>query len=253
MKTLILPGGLNTRISEETVARPKPMVEVGGKPLLWHIMKGSSAPGIDEFIVCCSSGYVINEYFANYFLHMSDVTFDRQHNPMEVHQGNVELWRVTLVYTGEQTVTGAARARAELPRQRRFLHDLRRRRQRRRYQRCATLSFQLGQAREPNLRAAGRAIGRARCARDAIDDGVDERVDLIKMDIEGAEIPALVGCLRTLKAGPDLAIAAYRRPDDLVQIPAFLRGAGYVKPAFDTHVADYSDCFDDTILYFVKR
>ena len=107
MKAVILAGGLGTRISEETVARPKPMVEIGGKPMLWHIMKGYSAFGIHEFIVCCGyKGYVIKEYFANYFLHMSDVTFDMQHNAMEVHQRNVEPWRVTLVDTGEQTMTG---------------------------------------------------------------------------------------------------------------------------------------------------
>jgi glucose-1-phosphate cytidylyltransferase len=107
MKAVILAGGLGTRISEETVARPKPMVEIGGKPMLWHIMKGYSAFGIHDFVVCCGyKGYVIKEYFANYFLHMSDVTFDMERNAMEVHQRNVEPWRVTLVDTGEQTMTG---------------------------------------------------------------------------------------------------------------------------------------------------
>lgn len=107
MKAVILAGGLGTRISEETTVRPKPMVEIGGRPVLWHIMKIYSAHGINEFIVCCGyKGYVIKEYFANYFLHMSDVTFDMQHNNMEVHQRNAEPWRVTLVDTGEDTMTG---------------------------------------------------------------------------------------------------------------------------------------------------
>jgi glucose-1-phosphate cytidylyltransferase len=107
MKAVILAGGLGTRISEETSIRPKPMVEVGGRPILWHIMKGYSAYGINEFVVCCGyKGYVIKEYFANYFLHMSDVTFDMQNNQMEVHQRNAEPWRVTLVDTGDNTMTG---------------------------------------------------------------------------------------------------------------------------------------------------
>lgn len=107
MKAVILAGGLGTRISEETGLRPKPMIEIGGKPLLWHVMKIYSAHGINDFIVCCGyKGYVIKEYFANYFLHMSDVTFDMQANRMEVHQNSAEPWRVTLVDTGEQTMTG---------------------------------------------------------------------------------------------------------------------------------------------------
>jgi glucose-1-phosphate cytidylyltransferase len=107
MKAVILAGGLGTRISEETSVRPKPMIEVGGKPLLWHIMKIYSAHGVNDFIICCGyKGYVIKEYFANYFLHMSDVTFDMSHNRMEVHQRNAEPWRVTLVDTGEETMTG---------------------------------------------------------------------------------------------------------------------------------------------------
>lgn len=107
MKAVILAGGLGTRISEETSTRPKPMVEIGGKPILWHIMKTYSAHGIHDFIICCGyKGYVIKEYFANYFLHMSDVTFDMQNNKMEVHQRNAEPWRVTLVDTGENTLTG---------------------------------------------------------------------------------------------------------------------------------------------------
>ncbi|MEQ1590710.1 MAG: glucose-1-phosphate cytidylyltransferase [Gallionella sp.] len=107
MKAIILAGGLGTRISEETSVRPKPMIEVGGKPVLWHIMKTYSAHGINDFVVCCGyKGYVIKEYFANYFLHMSDVTFDMRNNKMEVHQQSAEPWRVTLVDTGETTMTG---------------------------------------------------------------------------------------------------------------------------------------------------
>lgn len=107
MKAVILAGGLGTRISEETDIKPKPMVEVGGKPILWHIMKIYSAHGINDFIICCGyKGYVIKEYFANYFLHMSDVTFDMANNEMQVHQQNVEPWKVTLVDTGEATMTG---------------------------------------------------------------------------------------------------------------------------------------------------
>jgi glucose-1-phosphate cytidylyltransferase len=107
MKAVILAGGLGTRISEETHLRPKPMIEVGGKPILWHIMKMYSAHGVNDFVICCGyKGYVIKEYFANYFLHMSDVTFDMAHNRMEVHQQKAEPWRVTLVDTGEETLTG---------------------------------------------------------------------------------------------------------------------------------------------------
>ncbi len=108
MKAVILAGGLGTRISEESLLRPKPMVEIGGKPVLWHIMKGYSTHGIHDFVICCGyKGYMIKEYFANYFLHMSDVTFDMaQHNKMEVHQNTAEPWRVTLVDTGENTMTG---------------------------------------------------------------------------------------------------------------------------------------------------
>lgn len=107
MKAVILAGGLGTRISEETHVKPKPMIEIGGKPILWHIMKLYSAHGINEFIICCGyKGYIIKEYFANYFLHMSDVTFDMQKNEMQVHQRNAEPWKVTLVDTGENTLTG---------------------------------------------------------------------------------------------------------------------------------------------------
>jgi glucose-1-phosphate cytidylyltransferase len=107
MKAVILAGGLGTRLSEETSIRPKPMVEVGGKPILWHIMKTYSAHGINDFIICCGyKGYVIKEYFANYFLHMSDVTFDMRFNQMNVHSGYAEPWLVTLVNTGDNTMTG---------------------------------------------------------------------------------------------------------------------------------------------------
>ena len=107
MKAVILGGGLGTRISEESHLKPKPMIEIGGRPILWHIMKIYSAHGINDFIICCGyRGYMIKEYFANYFLHMSDVTFDMAHNKMEVHQQKSEPWRVTLVDTGEDTLTG---------------------------------------------------------------------------------------------------------------------------------------------------
>lgn len=107
MKAVILAGGLGTRISEETHLRPKPMIEIGGKPILWHILKSYSAHGVNDFIICCGyKGYVIKEYFANYFLHMSDVTFDMASNRMEVHERHAEPWRVTLVDTGEETQTG---------------------------------------------------------------------------------------------------------------------------------------------------
>jgi len=107
MKAVILAGGLGTRISEETHLKPKPMIEVGGRPILWHIMKIYSYHGVNEFVICCGyKGYLIKEYFANYFLHMSDITFDMKNNKMEVHQGNAEPWKVTLVDTGEDTLTG---------------------------------------------------------------------------------------------------------------------------------------------------
>jgi glucose-1-phosphate cytidylyltransferase len=107
MKCVILAGGLGTRISEESVLRPKPMIEIGGRPIIWHIMKIYSAYGIYDFVVCLGyKGYVIKEYFANYFLHMSDITIDMKDNSMQVHQKNVEPWRVTLVETGEGTQTG---------------------------------------------------------------------------------------------------------------------------------------------------
>jgi glucose-1-phosphate cytidylyltransferase len=107
VKAVILAGGLGTRITEETVQKPKPMIEIGGKPILWHIMKIYSAHGVNDFIICCGyRGYVIKEYFANYFLHMSDVTFDIANNTMEVHRRMAEPWRVTLVDTGELSMTG---------------------------------------------------------------------------------------------------------------------------------------------------
>ncbi|MFZ5561548.1 MAG: glucose-1-phosphate cytidylyltransferase [Pseudomonadota bacterium] len=107
MKAVILAGGLGTRLSEETLLRPKPMVEIGGHPILWHIMKIYSSHGVNDFVICCGyKGYMIKEYFANYFLHMSDVTFSMRENRMEVHQKRVEPWNVTLVDTGENSMTG---------------------------------------------------------------------------------------------------------------------------------------------------
>lgn len=107
MKVVILAGGFGTRLSEETVVKPKPMVEIGGKPMLWHIMKIYSHFGHNEFVICLGyKGYLIKEYFANYFLHMADVTFDMEHNTMNVHNKNAEPWKVTLVDTGDSTLTG---------------------------------------------------------------------------------------------------------------------------------------------------
>ena len=107
MKAVILAGGMGTRLAEETQTRPKPMVEIGGKPILWHIMKLYSSHGIDEFVVCCGyKGYMIKEYFANYFVHTSDVTFDLRSNSMEVHARRSEPWKVSLVDTGDETMTG---------------------------------------------------------------------------------------------------------------------------------------------------
>ena len=114
MKVVILAGGMGTRLAEETDNRPKPMVEIGGKPILWHIMKIYSAYGLSEFIICCGyKGFMIKEYFAHYFLHMSDVTFDMQNNCMEVHEKHVEPWKVTLVDTGLNTQTGGRLRRIE--------------------------------------------------------------------------------------------------------------------------------------------
>lgn len=119
VKAVILAGGLGTRISEETHLKPKPMVEIGGKPILWHILKIFSSYGINEFVICCGyKGYLIKEYFANYFLHMSDVTFHMRMNSMEVHHKNAEPWEVTLVDTGETTMTGG-----RLKRVRDFVRD----------------------------------------------------------------------------------------------------------------------------------
>jgi len=107
MKAVILAGGVGSRISEESLLRPKPMIEIGGKPILWHIMKIYSAHGVNDFVICCGyRGYLIKEYFANYFLHTSDVTFDMANNRMEVHSRHAEPWRVTVVDTGEKTLTG---------------------------------------------------------------------------------------------------------------------------------------------------
>lgn len=119
MKAVILAGGLGTRISEETIVRPKPMIDIGGKPVLWHILKIYSHHGINDFIICLGyKGYMVKEYFANYFLHTSDVTFDLANNRMEVHHQHAEPWRVTLVDTGDQTQTGG-----RLKRVARYLED----------------------------------------------------------------------------------------------------------------------------------
>ncbi|HQS46366.1 MAG: glucose-1-phosphate cytidylyltransferase [Rhizobiales bacterium 24-66-13] len=119
MKAVILAGGLGTRIAEETHLKPKPMVEIGGRPILWHVMKIYSAHGINDFIICCGyKGYVIKEYFSNYFKHMSDMTIDLTNNSVEIHEQFAEPWRVTLVDTGENTMTGGRLKRVE-----RFLKD----------------------------------------------------------------------------------------------------------------------------------
>ena len=119
MKVVILAGGFGTRISEESQLRPKPMIEIGGRPIIWHIMKMYSAYGLNDFVICCGyKGYVIKEYFANYLLHMSDVTIDTGRGSMEVHQHNAEPWRVTMVDTGESTMTGG-----RLRRIRSYLND----------------------------------------------------------------------------------------------------------------------------------
>lgn len=114
MKAVILAGGLGTRISEETHLKPKPMIEIGGRPILWHIMKLYSSHGVNDFVICCGyRGYIIKEYFANYFLHMSDVTFDMKDNKMQVHEQYAEPWMVTLVDTGDETMTGGRLKRVE--------------------------------------------------------------------------------------------------------------------------------------------
>ncbi len=114
MKAVILAGGLGTRISEETDLKPKPMIEIGGKPILWHIMKIYSFYGINDFIICCGyKGYLVKEYFANYFLHMSDVTFDMKNNDMRVHKEYADPWKVTVVDTGESTMTGGRLKRVQ--------------------------------------------------------------------------------------------------------------------------------------------
>lgn len=114
MKAIILAGGLGTRLSEETLIKPKPMVEIGGKPILWHIMKLYSYYGINDFIICCGyKGYVIKEYFSNYFLHQSDITFDLSKNTFEIHKKHTEPWKITLVDTGENTMTGGRLKRIE--------------------------------------------------------------------------------------------------------------------------------------------
>ena len=133
MKAVILAGGLGSRISEETEVRPKPMIEIGSKPILWHIMKGYAGYGITDFVVCLGyKGYMIKEFFANYYLHACDVTFDLARNGVEIHQSTAEPWRVTLVDTGDDTMTGGRLARVgRYLGDERLLPDLRRRRRRR--------------------------------------------------------------------------------------------------------------------------
>ena len=164
MKVVILAGGLGTRISEESNLRPKPMIEIGGKPILWHIMKIYSAHGANDFVICCGyKGYVIKEYFANYFLHMSDVTFDMADNSVVVHQQKAEPWRVTLVDTGEHTLTGGRLKRvAQLHQGRRgLLLHLWRRRQQSGHPRIHRIPPQPRQARHRHRGAPARALRRA--------------------------------------------------------------------------------------------
>ena len=114
MKAVILAGGLGSRISEETDSKPKPMIEIGGRPILWHIMKIYSQHGINDFVICCGyKGYVIKEYFANYFLHMSDITLDIKSNEMHVHRKRAEPWKITLVDTGDASMNGGRLLRVE--------------------------------------------------------------------------------------------------------------------------------------------
>ena len=171
MKAVILAGGLGTRISEETHLKPKPMIEIGGKPILWHIMKMYSAHGVNDFVICCGyKGYLIKEYFANYFLHMSDVTFDMSTNHMEVHQHKAEPWRVTLVDTGDNTQTGGRLkrvARYIRGRDGVLLH-VRRRRQRRRHQgvdRLPRIARQAGDRHRGAARRAATARSNRRASR----------------------------------------------------------------------------------------
>ena len=167
MKAVILAGGLGSRLSEETTIRPKPMVEIGGKPMLWHIMKLYSAHGIDDFVVCLGyKGYVVKEWFANYALHTSDVTFDLREGSMEVHHSTTEPWRVTLVDTGEGTMTGGRIRRVLAVRRRRdLLPDLRRRPLRHRPARAAGLPPRPGPDRDGHRRPAARPVRRARRGR----------------------------------------------------------------------------------------
>ncbi len=163
MKAVILAGGRGTRLAEETSLRPKPMIEIGGRPLLWHIMKIYSAHGVNDFVICCGyRGYLIKEYFANYVLHMSDVTFDMAQNTMEVHQQHAEPWRVTLVDTGDDTLTGGRLKRvADYVRGRgRVLLHLRRRPVRRGYRGEHRVSPRARKAGDHHRRAAARPIRR---------------------------------------------------------------------------------------------
>ena len=164
MKAVILAGGLGTRLSEETGMRPKPMVEIGGRPILWHILKIYSQHGINDFIICCGyKGYMIKEYFANYFLHMSDVTFDMRENQMQVHQSVAEPWHVTLVDTGDNAGTGGRlrEGRAVSRGRRRLLHDLWRWRERCGYLRVDRFPQKPRQVGDGDGGAAAGALWRA--------------------------------------------------------------------------------------------
>ena len=181
MKAVILAGGLGTRLSEETGLRPKPMVEIGGRPILWHILKIYSQHGINDFVICCGyKGYLIKEYFANYYLHMSDVTFDVRENKMQVHQSVAEPWRVTLVDTGENAGTGGRlkKSRRVSGGRRRFLHDLWRWRKRHRYLWIDRFSSRARKARDGHCRAASctfRRLGNRRNGRSFIPGKTKER------------------------------------------------------------------------------
>ena len=167
MKAVILAGGLGTRLSEETSSRPKPMVEIGGRPILWHILKIYSQHGINDFIICCGyKGYLIKEYFANYFLHMSDVTFDMRENRMQVHQSVAEPWHVTLVDTGDNAGTGGRLQESCIVSggRRGFLHDLWRRCKRPGYLRVDRLSQESRQTGDGDCGAADSPLWRPRAS-----------------------------------------------------------------------------------------
>ena len=204
MKVVILAGGLGTRLSEETQVKPKPMAEIGEHPILWHIMKIYGEQGFTDFVVCLGyKGYVIKEYFANYFLHNSDVTFDLQGQCMEVHENTVEPWRVTLVDTGAETQTGGRLKRVAPYVADETLHDdLRRRRRRRRPRRPAALPRGARPARDGHGRAAARPLRRPasrRCGQ-LFDYNVDVTRTVVKMAHAcGVSVEGEIGCLGSLE------------------------------------------------------